>query len=122
MHSRLHHCCSVHQPTNSSLAKPTKNQAHNFALSTPTTPYLHLPSTIMKTFATTLLLLASATAAYGHSAKAGKADIRNNLSYSFIQSKSIKSKSYKEPIRGRRLLEEDHVHPGGMRDGKPESR
>ena len=76
----------------------------------------------MKTFATTLLLLASATAAYGHSPKASKADISNNLSYSFIQSKSIKSKSYKEPIRGRRLLGEDNVHLGGLGAGKPESR
>ena len=76
----------------------------------------------MKTFTTTLLLLASATAAYGHSPKASKADISNNLSYSFIQSKSTKSskKSYQEPIRGRRLLEEDNV--GGIGGGKPESR
>ena len=75
----------------------------------------------MKTFATTLLLLASATAAYGHSPKASKADISNNLSYSFIQSKSTKSsKSYEEPIRGLRLLEEDNV--GGIGGGKPESR
>lgn len=73
----------------------------------------------MKTFATTLLLLASAMAAYGHSPKASKAAISNNLSYSFIQSKSkSSSKTYKEPIRGRRLLEEDHVHGSG----KPESR
>ena len=75
----------------------------------------------MKTFATTLLLLASATAAYGHSPKASKADISNNLSYSFIQSKSTKkssSKTYKEPIRGRRLLGEDHA--GGIEGGKPE--
>ena len=78
----------------------------------------------MKTFATTLLLLASATAAYGHSPKASKADISNNLSYSFIESKSTKSSSiktaklFKEPIRGRRLLEEDHVQGSG----KPESR
>jgi len=78
----------------------------------------------MKTFATTLLLLASATAAYGHSPKASKAAISNNLSYSFIQSKSKSSsktsKTYKEPIRGRRLFGEDHVHPGGMGGGKPE--
>jgi len=73
----------------------------------------------MKTFATTLLLLASATAAYGHSPKASKANISNNLSYSFIQSKSSKSssKTYKEPIRGRRLLGEDHA--GGVESGKP---
>ena len=84
----------------------------------PPTSTIHLLFN-MKTFATTLLLLASATAAYGHS----KAGISNNLSYSFIQSKSSKgiisaAKLFKEPIRGRRLLEEDHVHGSG----KPESR
>ena len=73
----------------------------------------------MKTFATTLLLLASTTAAYGHSPKATKANISNNLSYSFIQSKSTKSsKAYEEPIRGRRLLGEDHVQGGGKLESR----
>lgn len=54
----------------------------------------------MKTYASILLLLASAGAAYGHSAKSNKYNVLESMSFALLSTKSAKrSKSLKEPIR-----------------------
>ena len=70
-----------------------------------TTNFYLLPTSVtftMKTYTSTLLLLASTEVAYGHSAKSTKPEMSASMSVEFAYTKSAKSK---EPIR--RLLVND---------------
>lgn len=76
------------------------HQQH-FIIPTPTS-YPNLSFITMKTYTSTLLLLASTEVANGHSAKSTKPEMSASMSVEFAYTKSAKSK---EPIR--RLLVND---------------